>query len=244
MFKAEWMKLYKRKSVKVLLAIYGALVVAMSLIYVLGEQKLGLSLYTESQFITSSLGTVMTFILPFIALYVSTASFGLEFSKGTFKNMLLMPVSKSSLYINKLMAVISLLGGMLIMQLVYSLAFSLILDGGFTMTILMGVLGEYLGAFLILGLIAGAGALMAMFITSTGLAVFIGYLIYMGIGILNLYLPVIKPVSLTNIMSTYNHLLSGGFGIQLLSVIAYYIIILTTGLMLFEQKEEDTCLYE
>lgn len=243
LLRIEFMKLYKRKSVKVLLGIYGGLVVLLSLFYIFGEKSLGLTLYTEGQFITASLSAVMAGILPFIALYMSAASFGLEMSQGTLKNMMLLPISKTEFYVNKVLSIISLLGILIGFQFIYSMVFSVILDGGFSLTLLFAAFGEYIGALFVLGLITLTGSLLAMFITSTGLSVFVGYLLYIGMGVLNLYLPVLKPISLTRIISQYQYMFSNNV-IQLLSVVAYYIILLMVGLLLFDKKEEDSCLYE
>jgi len=244
LFKVELLKLYKRKSVKVLLGIYGVIIFAMSMMYLVGEKSLGLTVYTEGQFLTASLSGVMAIILPFIALYISAASFGLELSKGTLKNMLLMPISKTEFYLTKIVAILSFMGLIISAQFAYSFIFGSIMDGGMALTVLGSALLQYLGAFLTLGVVVIAGALLSMITTSTGLAVLLGYLAYIGSGILSAYFPAYKTISLSHILSDYKFIFTSSNIIMLLSIISYYIIILMVGMILFDKKEEGACLYE
>lgn len=243
-FKIECLKLYKRRSVKVLFTLYGVIVLALSALYLISEKSMGLSLYSEGQFITASLSVLMSFVLPFITLYLSVASFGLEFSKGTIKNMFLLPVEKTELYISKVLSIQSIIGLALIIQFIYSLFFGMILDGGFSMMVLGAVLLEYLGAFVILGLINLVGALLSLFVSSTGLAVFLAYILYVVTRFVGLYYPALKQISLATIVNNYKFLFSNFNLSILLSVIAYYIILVIVGSWVFEKKEESVCQYE
>lgn len=244
LIRIELKKLYKRRSVRVLLGIYTAMMVILTLFYVIGEKRMGLTVYTEGQFITACLDMVMAMILPFIAIYIAAGSFGLELSKGTLKNMMLLPISKSQLYLSKLAAVLILLAMLLAGQLLYSSVMSLLLDGPMTIGLLLSGLVSYLGAFLVVAVAGMSGALLSMMISSTGLSVLVGYLVYILLGILNIYMPSLRPISLSHILSQYNYLFTSGHVIQLLSVWAYYIIIVGSGILLFDKKEESLCLYE
>ena len=63
--KMEWTKLLKKKNTKVLIGLYGMILLVMSGLYIFGEKSFGLSIYTESQFLKATLSTMMDFILPF-----------------------------------------------------------------------------------------------------------------------------------------------------------------------------------
>lgn len=236
----EILKLFKRKSTKVLMIIYGVIMIFISAMYLFGEKKLGVSLFTEGQFISASLSVTMGMILPFIALYSTSTSFALDFSKGTIKNMFLLPITKSDIYSGKLLSVQSLIAVLLSVQFAYSLIFGLILDGGFTFAILSAALLKYLGAFLILGLVNLGGAFLSLLVTSTGLAVMLSYLIYIGTNLVSVYFPALKAISIYNILTNYNSLTIS----LLLSVISYYIILYVVGNIIFEKKEENACQYE
>ncbi|MDW7662243.1 MAG: ABC transporter permease [Bacillota bacterium] len=153
LLRIEITKLYKRKNIKVLVSLYMSMLILMSILYLVAEKKLGLTLYTEGQFITSSLSLVMAGFMPLLALYVASVTLSSEMSSGTLKNMLLLPIKREQLYLSKIAAVLSLIGGMLILQWLYSMVFSIIVDGAINFSFLIGTLGDYFGAFLVLGLI-------------------------------------------------------------------------------------------
>jgi ABC-2 type transport system permease protein len=244
LLKIEITKLYKRKNIKVLAAFYMAMMIAMSLFYLIAEKRFGLTLYTEGQFITSSLSLVMAGLMPLLALYVASVTLGSEMSGGTLKNMLLLPIKRGQLYLYKIVAVLSLIGGLLAVQWLYSLFFSLLMDGAFSFTFLLKSVGEYIGAFLVLGLIVNLSSVLTLAFKSTGITIFSSYLLYVVLGFAGIYFPAFANVNPTTIIREYGYFFSSGGGIQLLSTFAYYIIIVMTGLLLFDKKEEEICLYE
>lgn len=239
--KMEWTKLLKKKNTKVLIGLYGVILLVMSGLYIFGEKSFGLSIYTESQFMKATLSTMMGFILPFIALYLSSTKITGEFSHHTIKNLMLLPIEKSKIFIGKLVSVQGLLGVLLLIQFIFSLILGLFLDGGFSLGILFSLFGDYLGAFVILGLINLSGALLAMVFNSGGLTIFIGYILYIGMNFISMYSAPFKAISLTTIVSNYGSLFSGASLTLLLSVLAYYMILYIVGSQLFEKKEVQSC---
>lgn len=244
LLRIELIKLYKRKNIKVLASIYMGMMIAMSLFYLIAEKRLGLTLYTDGQFITSSLSLVMKGFMPLLALYVSSSTIGSEMSGGTLKNMLLLPIKRGQLYLYKVTAVLSLIGILLVSQWLYSMIFSLVMDGAFGFTFLLGTLGDYLGAFIVLGLIVNLSSVLTLAFKSTGITIVSSYILYVVIGFAGIYFPAFSNVSPTTIIREYGYFFASGGGIQLLSTIAYYIIIVMTGLLLFDKKEEEICLYD
>ncbi|MBI9013263.1 MAG: ABC transporter permease [Clostridiales bacterium] len=241
MIKMEWIKLLKKKNTKVLIGLYGVILLVMSGLYIFGEKSFGLSIYTESQFIKATLSTMMGFILPFIALYLSSTKIIGEFSHHTIKNLMLLPIEKSKIFFGKIVSVQGLLGVLLLMQFTVSLILGLLLDGGFSLGVLMSLFGEYLGAFVILGLINLSGSLLAMVFNSGGLTIFIGYVLYIGMNFISLYVAPFRTISLTTVISNYGSLFNGTSLTLLLSVLAYYMILYIVGSQLFEKKEVQSC---
>ncbi len=240
----EGLKLYKRKSTKNLIMLYSTLLFILSGLYFYGEKSMGITLFTEGQFISASLAMMMSVLLPFIALYLSSTSFALDFSKGTLKNMLLLPVKKSQIYLGKILAVQSLMGVLLSIQFMFTFTVGLLLDGGISLSLLLTTLMAYLGAFIVLGLVNTVGAVLSLLINSTGLALFISYLLYVGMGIASLYLPPLRAISFSHIMSSYSDIIMSLDFKLILSIIAYYLLFITLGHVLFEKKEESVCQYE
>jgi len=234
--KLEWFKLYKRKSTKVLMIIYSSVLILQSFFYYYSEQSLGMNLFSAGQFTISSLKIMMAFILPFICLYIASNSFAQDLGRGTIKNMLLLPVSKGHLFYGKLVGVQCLIGVLLSIQFVYTMTVGLVMDGGVSFVVVGSYLGHYLGAFLILGLVNSLGALYYLLFSSAGLALLMTYLTYMAMTIAGIYIPQIKVISLGRIIQSYGTLLTQYNSTLLLSVIAYYILLITAGTFLFESK--------
>lgn len=240
----ECVKLFKRKSTKVLVIVYSILVLGLSIVYLLSERTLGLNLFTEGQFIGGVLRFSMSFLLPFIALYVTSTSFALDFSQGTIKNMFLLPLRKDEIFRAKLMAAQSLMGLLLIIQFTFSLVLGVLLDGGFEMAMLFSYGLQTIGAFFILGLIILYSALLSLLVSSTGLAILLSYISLMALNLIGLYLPQFRLISLPVIIRNYGTLMTQFSLSQLLSVVAYYIILFIVGYLIFEKKDEGTCQYE
>ncbi len=240
----EITKLYKRKNIKVLTSLYMIMMIAMSIFYLIAEKRIGLTLYTEGQFITSSLGLVMTGFMPFLALYVTSVTLSSEMSSGTLKNMLLLPIKREQLYLAKIAAILGLIGGILIFQWLYSTVFSIIVDGAIGFPFLISTLGDYFGAFIVLGLIVNISTALTLAFKSTGITIVSSYLLYVILGFVGIYFPIFSNVSPSTIIREYAYFFESGGWIQLLSAFAYYIIVMMTGLLLFDKKEEEICLYD
>lgn len=243
-FKMEFLKLYKRKSTKVLMSIYGLMMILLFIVYFLGENQLGLKIFSGGQFLSATLSLMMSVILPFICLYISSVSFALDFTNGTIKNMFLLPIKKSDIFLAKIISVQSLIGLLLVIQFSISLLFGLLLDGGFSISYLIIYFLEYLGAFFVLGIVNLSGVLFSLLVSSTGLALLLSYLVYIGMGIISSFVPVLKTISVSNIITNYSIILSKFSISLLLSVVAYYIILFIIGSLVFEKKEESLCQFE
>lgn len=144
----------------------------------------------------------------------------------------------------KVMALQSLIGVLLLIQFVSTFLLSFILDGGISISVFFTYFLEYLGAFLILGLVNLSGALLSLLLSSTGLAVFVSYLLYVAMGIVGIYLPQLRVISISRILGNYDNLITNFNLSLLLSVVSYYIILFIVGNLVFEKKEESVCQYE
>jgi len=241
--KVELIKLLRKRSTQVFLVLYGLIVIGGSLVYILAESRFDLTVYSGVQFVGASLGTMMAFLLPLMTIYFAGSSQGIDFSRGTMKNMYLLPISRTKLFINKLLSVQVIIGGVMIMQFVVTLIVSMIVDG-FTLVSLGAILMDYVGAFLILGLVNIIGNILSLLVKNVGLAVILAYVGYIGIGLLTIYVPSLRSISITNLINNYSNFLDSGAIAMLLSMVAYYIILFITGLLLFEKKEESLCQFD
>jgi len=243
LLKVELIKLLKKASTKVFLVMYGIILLGGALIYVIAESRFDLTIYSGSQFVGASLSTMMAFLLPLMTIYLAGSSQGIDFSRGTMKNMYLLPISRTKLFISKLLSVQVIVGSVMVAQFIITLVVSISVDG-FTFVSLGAILMDYIGAFLILGLVNIIGNVLSLLIKNVGLAIIIAYVGYIGLGILTLYVPSIRSISITNLINNYGNFLGGGAITMLLSTLAYYIILFITGLLLFEKKEESLCQFD
>lgn len=238
--KMELYKLFYKKSGRFLVVLFFVLLIGVSIAYVTSEWRLGINLMNAGQFIGASLAITMGFFLPVITLYSAGTLFSEEFSQVTINNLLLVPIKRSAIYWGKQLALFSFVGILLGLQLVYSLFFSLLVDGGFSFSLLLTSVGAYLGAWILLGIIAHFGALAALLLRSSGLMIVISYLAYVFMGVLGLYIPLLRPILFNTLLKAYNTLLTQVHWSQLLVVIAYYIMVSTIANTVFEYRLGNT----
>lgn len=243
LLKVELTKLTKKTNTKVFLIIYGVIFLAIALIYVMAENMLDLSFYSGTQFVGASLNTMMAFMLPLLTIFFAGSSESLDFTRGTMKNMYLLPISRSKLFISKLGAVQVIVGSVLGIQFVFSILISFIVDG-FTFVGVTPLFLDYLGAFLVLGLVNILGNVLSLIFKNTGLTVIIAYIGYVGLRLLTMYIPSLDAISLATVIDNYKNILDVSTINMLLSTVAYYIILFIVGLLLFEKKEESLCQFE
>jgi len=243
LLKVELTKLTKKTNTKVFLIIYGVIFLAIALIYVMAENMLDLSFYSGTQFVGASLNTMMAFMLPLLTIFFAGSSESLDFTRGTMKNMYLLPISRSKLFISKLGAVQVIVGSVLGIQFVFSILISFIVDG-FTFVGVAPLFLDYLGAFLVLGLVNILGNVLSLIFKNTGLTVIIAYIGYVGLRLLTMYIPSLDAISLATVIDNYKNILDVSTINMLLSTVAYYIILFIVGLLLFEKKEESLCQFE
>ena len=243
MLKVELMKLMKTLNTKIFIGIYGLIFFGLTFFYVVAEKVFGFSIYTDIQFVKASLSTMMLFLLPLLAIYFAGQSQAIDFMRGTMKNMYLLPISRTKIWLSKVVAVWVFIGVLLSGQFILSLLVSMMVEGsrldGLGRTII-----QYLSAFVVLGLISLIGNMLALLFKNTGLSIIIAYAGYVGLGLLSIYFPIIKAVSITTIITNYHMLFNLNSLNVLLSTVAYYIIMMVVGLQLFEKKEESLCQFD
>ena len=243
LLKVELSKLMKKRNTKVFLIIYSIIFFGLALVYVAAENMYNLSFYSGVQFVGASLSTMMAFMLPLLAIYFAGQSQAIDFTRGTMKNMYLLPISRSQIFVSKVLAVWGIIGAVLAGQFLFAILISFIVDG-FAVAGLVAIFLQYLGAFFVLGLVNLVGNFLALLLKNTGLSVVLAYVAYVGLTILSVYVPVLKAVSITTVITGY-HLIFNFAAINvLLSAVAYYIILFIAGLILFEKKEESLCQFD
>ena len=239
LLKIELSKLMAKKSTKTLLIVYLIAFIGLIGLYALGEINFGLSIFNQGQFQLASLGLMMSVLLPIIVIYISSNTFASEYSNQSIKNMLLLPISRTKLYINKVLSVQVLMAVLLIGQFVLSSIVGLIIDGGYSFDVLGLGLTRYLSAFITLGLLNLMGSMLALLLNSSAITMLVSILGYFGLNIFGYIVPNAKIILPSYLMGQYNVLFTSLT--VLLSILAYYIIFYIVGYLLFEKKEAMIC---
>jgi hypothetical protein len=156
----------------------------------------------------------------------------------------LTPVKKSKILFSKLLAIQLLITVVLGIQFIYVLIISLIQDGGFSIGLLGNYLLTYLGAIVALGLINIIAANIVLLVNSVSLTLIISYLSYIGIALASRYFVGINAISINRILNNYENIFKLININLLLITISYYILLLITGSLIFDKKEESLCQYE
>lgn len=232
----ELEKLYRKGSTRILVVIFALMTAGLAVLYSLGELRFGISLMNTGQFPSASLAWLMGLILPFMALYISGVSYSEEFSRGTIHTLQLLPITRTQLFIGKQLAVMVVLGALLLGHFGLSTVFGIAIDGAPGAFQLFAVLGEHLGAWLVLGLIALLGSLLALLVQSSGLTLVVAYAGYIALSAVGLYLPWFSKISLVTLLGDYGNLLVAFHWTQLFTMLAYYIMVSMLGLMALDKR--------
>ncbi len=202
LIKVEIKKLLKKKSTKVFLILYGIILAGITTVALVAELVFGLALYHGAGFIGAVLATMMGFLLPLMTIYLSSSSQALDMTRKTMKNMYLLPISRTKLYISKIAAVQFITAAVLGIQFVVVLAANLAINGT-DLAGLVGVAVDHIGAFLILGLVNIIGNALTLLVRNTGLVIILAYVGFVGLNLLAMYFPAVSTVAITTLLSGY-----------------------------------------
>ena len=125
-----------------------------------------------------------------------------------------------------------------------ALTVSLFQDGFVNVSVLMQYMISYAGAIISLGLISLLSILIYLLVGSVGLTMMLVYALMAVFFVAGLYVPQLRTISITEIIGSYEEILSGFKGSLLLSSLSYYIIFMITGSFIFMKKEERLCQYD
>ncbi len=250
----EVFKWTKQKSSKIILGVFAVSLALLIAVFWLGATRLNLMALSTRQLMAASLSWTMSMLLPFAAVYLTASSFQKEFTQGTIKNLLLLPITRSALYWGKVSGVAVAMGAMLLVQFVISGVFSLVvavMSQGFTQIAFANFTGGALDAILrfggaaaILGLIILVSSGVALTLKNMGLVLLLSYLGYMGMGLLGFWIPRFSLISIVSVIGDYSNILRQISISQLFVLIAYYTIGACVGYFLFEKKEAMVCPFE
>lgn len=236
-------KLFHRKKTIVLLALSALIAVAGAVITGYFQQGLGITPVTPGDFPIYILGFFTNLFLPLFVFMAVADSFSGEQGERTLKTLLLRPISRFKVYASKIGAIGFYIVVNLGIVLLLSLATTLVLGGfGELAAGVLPAIGAYLVAVLPMLLLGMATAFVAQFFKGSSGALTISILAYMGAKLVSTLFPRLSDMVLTSY--TDWHLLwingfasSGRIFTVFMFILAYSIIFMSSGYLLFERKE-------
>jgi ABC-2 type transport system permease protein len=188
----EFVKLFYQTKTKILIALSIISVVAIGIVTFLINNNTGVQMISPERFPIFVLELLIGFVMPVLTIFIGSELLANEFKDGTIKNLFALPVSKSIIYVGKVLAGAIDIGTYLLTIGVSSLAVSGVLNGTEAFGNLGGFFVSYLGAFVFLVMILIITSFFTLLISSPGMAIVMNLFIWFGIGIGGMFLTNIK----------------------------------------------------
>ncbi|WP_105617088.1 ABC transporter permease [Vallitalea okinawensis] len=233
--KNECMKLFARKRTKVFILILALLTVLLVVLQYTANSFLGFNIIQSDQLAKTIIELMFMFIVPLFTFILGVDSFASEKSQGTLKILLTSPVSRIKLYFSKLVALT--IANLL---MVFSILIVAIIGSAFSASdaFFSGTIEAFITCILViipLGLISAWGLLIGQLFSNGSMAIGLGVLGLFLINVGQVFIDKLYVLSPLTYMDFYSPLMNSSIGINffmiLLYMVAYYIILVSAGLL-------------
>lgn len=239
--KNEWLKLRKQKKALVLfiLTLVATLVLTVANFYM--NSVTGVMVIDSDEMALSVIGILGGLLLPLVAFIMAVDHISTEVSSGTLKFGFMAPISRTKLFLAKLISLVMynavVLAGVFVISFTLNI---LTMTGNVFTNLLIGLLA-YIITLIPLTLVSLWGLLIGMHFSS-GLSLGIGIIGVFGLNVAGLFLPVlgrISPIEYMDLFSKviYNNAAFSTMATMLLYLCSYYIILVALNLLRLNQKE-------
>ncbi|MCM1988263.1 ABC transporter permease [Oceanirhabdus seepicola] len=233
----EFEKIISKRKAKVLLIILSIIVAGAGILFFYGENMLNLTIMNGSRFPIWILGLMMGFILPLFTTMITVDSISGEYENGTMSNLYALPVSRQSIYLSKLLGCLYYVVLMLGTTISISLLIALI-TGGFGVFASIGaIILTYIKAIIAMGLVIAAVSFIGLWFKSSSMTLVISILLYIGMNTMSIFLGNIGSLLPTTIIRLYDKMLLPNYGLLLVYMVSYYVILTIGGVLKFQEKE-------
>ena len=237
----EYKKLFMQTRTKIILALFVLCSLVVGLVSFFININTGVQMIVPGQFPVFVLNLLTRLVLPVLTIFIASELFIGEFKDGTIKNLFALPVSKSIIYLGKLLAGAAVIGTCLVALGVCSVAVSTVVNGFEAFGSIGGALISYMGAFVYIVVVLVIAGFISLLTGSPSTAVVVNLLIWLGLGFAGTFIAAVKGFLPTNFESWYQPLINGvnitAALPPLLFMISYCVMFAVTGIMLFERKE-------
>ena len=237
----EYKKLFMQIRTKIILALFVLCALVVGLVSFLINRNTGVQMTAPGQLPVFVLNLLTGLVLPVLAIFIASELFAGEFKDGTIKNVFALPVSKSIIYVGKLLAGAAVMGTCLLGLGISSVVAGVAVNGFEAFGNIGGVLVSYLGAFIYLLVALVIAGFISLLTGSPSMAIVVNLLIWLGLGFAGTFIAAVKGFLPTNFESWYQPLMNGvnmtAALPPLLFMISYGVVFIVTGMMIFEKKE-------
>lgn len=237
----EYKKLLYQTKTKVIIALSVLYAAAAGIALFITEFKTGVEMMVPGRFPVFVLEMITGFVLPVLIIFIGSELFAAEFKEATIKNLFALPVTKSIIYIGKLIAGAAFIGTCLLTLGVSGFIVDLIINGAGAFAGIGRMLVCYFGAFIFLSTVLVLVSFFTLITGSPNMSILVNLLIWIVTGVAGIFISSVRQFLPTSFSVWYQPLLNGN-GISmalpaLLYMLSYSIISGVTGLLIFEKKE-------
>lgn len=237
----EYKKLIKQRKSWIVLALFALCAAATGIGSFILENNTGVKMVAPGRFPVFVLELLIDFVLPIFTVFVCSELFAAEFKDGTIKNLFALPVTKSIIYLGKMLAGAAFAGTCLLTLEISGIAVGTVMNGAVTFESIGSILVSYLGAFIFLVAVLSMICFFTVITGSPGTSIAVNLLLWFVLGIAGTFVTAIRQFLPTSFSGWYQPLISGTNVTMalppLLYMLAYCIVFSVAGLIIFEKKE-------
>lgn len=237
----EYKKLLYQKKTKVIISLFVIYAMAIGIASLVIENNTGVKIVAPGRFSVFILELLTGFILPALTVYISSELYTAEFKDGTIKNLFALPVTKSIIYLGKILAGAALTATCLLALGISGLLVSIVINGTAAFAGIGSLFVSYFGAFIFLTAVLMIVSFFTLTTGSPNMAIAMNLLIWLVLGVAGTFLTSVRQFLPVSFSGWYQPLINGaGLTAALpafLYMLSYCIIFAVAGLTIFERKE-------
>lgn len=236
-------KIFRRKRTLVFLSTAVLLPLAIFFSIIFLQNKIGVLAISSAQFSYFTLNLFVGILLPLYIFAITADLFAGELQDKTLKLVLTRPITRSGVYVAKIMSVIVFNIAFLSVLLISSILASILLGGIQQLfSELPRIFLSYIVTLIPMGLIGITGVFIAQFFKNGGTALTMSILLFLGIKAVVLVIPSFAELLPFSYNDWYLYWLSGTLGLSKLLysfvvMFSYMLIFSAIGSYFFEKKD-------
>ncbi len=237
----EYKKLIYQAKTKVILALTVLYAIAMGVVSFIIKNNTGVTVVSPERFPAFILEILSGLILPLFTILIVSELYAAEFKDATIKNLFALPVSKSIIYLGKIVAGAALIGTVILTLGISGLVMNVAINGSDAFSGIGMSFISYSGTFIFLTAVLFITAFFTLLTASPNIAVVMNLMIWFVMGLAGTFLAPVRQYLPTGFTQWYQPLVNGTNATTalptLIYMLSYCVIFAVAGLIIFERKE-------